>query len=177
MKLSRLAGALAVGGSILAGCAAPRPIPRDEGIIPPSTAPADRYGIAPPVPRDADIDDFPRSAEEISGPAVVSLLNQANGQRRGGRPEQAVAVLERAVRIEPRNPFVWQALAAAHLENDRPEPAETAAQKSNSLARGNPFIEVENWRLIAQARAARGDNGGARVAQQRASELERALDD
>lgn len=114
---------------------------------------------------------LPQTAESASGPAVVSLLKQARSERAAQRPDQAQAALERAVRIEPRNPFIWQALAALHVEQQRSELAESTAQKSNSLARGNPYVEWENWRLIAEARTLRGDTVGAEAAQDRADTL------
>ena len=77
---------------------------------------------------------LPRNAEEISGQAVMSLLNQARVERDSGRPELAMAALERAQRIEPRNPFIWQQLAATHLAQSRLLEAENMAQRSNSLA-------------------------------------------
>ncbi len=119
---------------------------------------------------------LPRNAEEISGPAVLSLLNQARGDLDRGRTEQAAAALERAQRIEPRNPFIWQQLAATHLAQSRLLEAENMAQRSNSLARGNPYIEIENWRTIAAARRARGDTAGAEEAEARMAQMQKALD-
>ena len=118
---------------------------------------------------------FPQTPEELSGPAVLSLIQQARSERAAQRPDQASAALERALRIEPRNPFIWQALASLHVEQNRPELAENTAQKSNSLARGNPHVEWENWRLIAEARKLRGDTAGAETAQDRADDLRRRL--
>jgi tetratricopeptide (TPR) repeat protein len=120
---------------------------------------------------------YARSAEEVSGPAVINLLNRARGDLAAGRAEQAVASLETALRIEKRNPFIWQQLAAAHLQRLQPEDAEIVAQRSNSFARGNPYIEVENWRLIAAARRARGDRAGAEEARERVAELQDRIED
>lgn len=119
---------------------------------------------------------LPRSAEEISGPAVLSLLNQARDRLGQGHAEQAVAALERAQRIEPRNPFVWQQLASTHLAQSRLAEAESMAQRSNSLARGNPYIEIENWRTIGLARQALGDMAGAEEAAARITQMQETLD-
>lgn len=118
---------------------------------------------------------FPRSPEAVSGPAVLRLLNQARGELMAGRPEQAVAALETALDIEPRNPYVWQQLASTHLAQHQADQAEHKAQRSNSFARGNPWIEVENWRLIAAARQERGDLAGARLARERMTEIQGSL--
>lgn len=152
------------------GTAPVRPPPTviaKPGVVLPQKAPTPDV-VAPTT---APVLQVPQTAEAASGPAVVSLLKQARSEREAQRPDQAQAVLERALSIEPRNPFVWQALASLHVEQQRPELAESTAQKSNSLARGNPFVEWENWRLIAEARRQRGDTAGAETAQDRADDL------
>lgn len=120
---------------------------------------------------------YARSAEEVSGPAVINLLNQARSDLAAGRPEQAVASLETALTIERRNPFIWQQLARAHLQRRQLEDAEIVAQRSNGFARGNPYIEIENWRTIAAARGARGDRVGAEQAREKVTELQDRLED
>lgn len=135
----------------------------------------DTPGESAPLPP-GQLAMYPRSAADLgTGPAVLSLLSQAQGDLSAGRPEQAQAALERALRIESRNPFIWQALAQVSLLQDQPEQAETNAQKSLSYARGNPFIEVDSWKLIASARSRRGDAAGAEQAQGRAESLQRSL--
>ena len=113
----------------------------------------------------------PRTAEEISGPAVQSLIAQA----RLSQPEAAIAQLERAQRIEPRNPFVWQMLATANLALKHMDEAESCAQKSNSLAHGNPYVEVENYKVIAETRRAAGDVQSSMQAEARVDGLNRLL--
>jgi tetratricopeptide (TPR) repeat protein len=120
---------------------------------------------------------YARSAEEVSGPAVINLLNRARSDLSAGRVEQAVASLETALQIEKRNPFVWQQLARAHLQRHAPEDAEIVAQRSNGFARGNPYIEIENWRLIGQARNALGDRAGAEQARAKVTELQDRIGD
>jgi tetratricopeptide (TPR) repeat protein len=129
--------------------------------------PGDAY---PPVPEEIP-PNVPRRAEEVSGPAVQSLIAQA----RLSQPEQAIAPLERAQRIEPKNPFVWQMLATSHLALGRMQEAENCAQKSNSLARGNPYIEIENWKVISATRQSAGDVQSALQAQARVDDLSRLL--
>lgn len=124
-----------------------------------------------------DPGSYPRSAAEASSPTVLALLDQARVETQAGRGDHAVAKLENALRIESRNPFVWQQLALAHLQQQRFDQAETVAQRSNSLARGNPYVEIENWRLIAAARQARGDTAGAKAAEEKVTELQARLDD
>jgi len=138
----------------------PQPVPVEPSVIPMP---------APPPP------DAPRSAEAISGQAVSSLVKQARAQRAAGQPQQAQALLERAQRIEPRNYFVWSALAQSHLDQKNFDQAESLAQKSNSLARGNVYVELENWKTIRASRAARGDAAGVQRAQERIDAIQQAL--
>lgn len=169
MNLLRISALLAV--AVLAACTStgdtrdPSPPPEAGG-----TAPADSY----PYRKSTGV--LPRQPEEVSGPAVLSLLSQARGDLEGGRPELAASALERAQRIEPRNPFIWQQLAAAHLRQNRLLETENMAQRSNSLARGNPYIEIENWRMIAAARRGRGDRAGADEAEARIVRMQETLD-
>jgi len=71
---------------------------------------------------------------------------------------------ERALRIEPRNPRLWQELARVRLKQGDYAQAESVAARSSSWAGGDNRLRAENWRLIAQAREARGDAEGARAA-------------
>lgn len=111
---------------------------------------------------------YPTSLDAVSGPAVVSLVEQANGAAQQDRYQTATAVLERALRIEPRNAFVWARLAEMHLKAGDLQQAAATADRANSLARGNPYLEVRNWRTIAEARRAQGDHAGAQAASQKA---------
>lgn len=159
------------------------PVMGQPGVNPGASAPVGQPvpdpGIEPGTPIDASgqavvmrpIPDYPRSAEAISGPAVVSLIKQARAHRDAGRPDQAAAALERAQRIEPRNYFVWSALGQTYLAQKNFAQAESVALKSNVLSRGNVWVELENWRTIAAAREARGDAVGALQAQARVDEL------
>ncbi|HZP13369.1 MAG TPA: tetratricopeptide repeat protein [Nevskiaceae bacterium] len=128
----------------------------------------------PPAPKSIP-PDAARSAEDISGPAVQSLMGDARTALSANHPDQALPLLERALRIEPRNPFVLQMLAKTHLALGHPEDAEGFAEKSNSVAHSNPYVQVENWKVIAQTRQAAGDASGAERAQSRVDELTRLL--
>ena len=116
--------------------------------------------------------NVPKSAEEISKPPVLALIRQARQARSSGRPDQAQANLERALRIDQRDYFAWSALAATYLDQKNYEQAISVAQKSNSLARGNIYVELDNYRVMQLAREALGDPGGALQAQARADEIQ-----
>jgi Tfp pilus assembly protein PilF len=150
-----------------------------------STAPPARY--PPPVveqdgaaPEEAARPVAPGSSQPqpvppavtTSSPAVVALLGQAENQANNGDLGAAAASLERAIRIEPRNPLLWYHLATVRLAQQEAGQAEQLAAKSNSLAAGNRVQQSRNWRLIARARQALGDTAGAGAAERRARELE-----
>jgi predicted Zn-dependent protease len=103
-----------------------------------------------------------------SNPAVLSLLVQADTQTAAGQLSSASASLERALRIEPRNPALWQALARVRLEEGKYQQAENLAAKSNTLAGDHRHLWTENWRVIGQARSHQGDYQGAKEAFDRA---------
>lgn len=112
---------------------------------------------------------YPRNLQDSgASPAAVTLVRQAQEARSAGHADQALALLERALRIEPRNPFIWQVLASTQMDLKAFDQAESAARKSNSVARGNPYAELGNWKLIATARQAGGDSAGAFAAQSQA---------
>jgi len=153
-------------------------------VLPPGSTPppkasdhggAAEPGVEPVEGGGAPFPVYPSSAEEISGAAVTSLMRQARAALDAGQPAQAAAPLERALRIEPRNYFVWSLLGKSYLAQKNYSQADNIANKSNALARGNIYVEIENWTTIAAARAAMGDAAGADVAQQRVSALQQRL--
>jgi Tfp pilus assembly protein PilF len=101
---------------------------------------------------------------------VVALIDRAGDEQRAGRSDLAAASLERALRIEPGNARIWHRLAAVRLDQQQWARAETLAGKSNQLAAGDTALRAANWRIIAAARAARGDAAGARAARERAAQ-------
>ena len=137
---SKTVAALAVFVSACAG--APRPEP----------------GPPPPSP-------YPSSAPlHAESPAIASLMDGARTDYAAGRLANAAASLERALRIEPRNPRLWQELSRVRLLQRDYVQAESCAARSNSWAGSDDALRADNWRLIAQAREARGDSDGAKAA-------------
>jgi cytochrome c-type biogenesis protein CcmH/NrfG len=103
--------------------------------------------------------------------AVIALLSKAKNQSAAGRMDAAGANLERALRIEPRNPVLWHELARVRLEQGQYRQAENMAAKSNMLAGTNRYQRAKNWRIIGEARSRRGDLQGAREAFEKAEQL------
>jgi len=135
--------------ALLAGCSA----------VPPKSATTPDPGSAP------------ASAPARESVAVAGLMEGARADAGSGRLANAAASLERALRIEPRNPRLWQELARVRLKQGEYAQAESTATRSSSWAGGDNSLRAENWRLIAEARTARGDAEGARVALERSKQL------
>lgn len=143
----------------------PSPYPPPPPTQPAPTQPTPPEITRPPVPQSPPP---PRTAGQVSGPAVMALMSRAGERVESGDLDSAAATLERALDLEPRNPFIYQRLSAVRLEQGQASQSETLARKSNSLAGDNPYIKADNWRIIAQARSIQGDSVGTSSAKSRA---------
>ena len=85
-----------------------------------------RAGSGTPLPR------RPPPAPRTS--AIAGLMDSARADAAAGRLANAAASLERALRIEPRNPRLWQELARVRLKQGDYAQAESLAARSNSWA-------------------------------------------
>ena len=163
----RLGNIAAIATILLAtGCAALPPL------SPPWTPPAPSPRPAPLPSQEPEF--LPPSAPPaVLAPsennAVVALLQKSQSQSSAGQLDAASASLERALRIEPRNPVLWQKLARVRLEQKDYQQAENLAAKSNALAGKDRRLRSENWRIIGEARSKRGDRAGAKAAFERAA--------
>jgi Tfp pilus assembly protein PilF len=117
--------------AVLAGCAAPPPSePQPEE--------------PPPV--------VVQPKESI---AIACLMETARADAASGNLTAAAASLERALRIEPRNPRLWHELARMRLRQGQFAQAESMAARSNSWAGSDSALRAANESLIAEARARR----------------------
>jgi tetratricopeptide (TPR) repeat protein len=96
-----------------------------------------------------------------TGRAVASLLAKAEQREQQAQWEGAAALLERALRIEPRNARLWHRLAKVRLQQGRYDMAESLAQKSNALAKDDEELKRRNAELIDTARNLSAGNGKA----------------
>jgi predicted Zn-dependent protease len=158
---------------LLAGCASvpaqPPATSSVPGAIPqeaiPQGAPQSAAGvIVEPVPKPV-----------MSGnPAVIALLDRAQLDTGAGKREAAGASLERGLRIEPRNAWLWHELAQLRLTQGQYAQAISLAQKSISFAGRERRVLALDWRVIGNARVAQGNAAGAEQAFKLATELEQA---
>src|SRR6056297_26995 len=69
-----------------------------------------------------------------SAEAVRELVASSRASRAGGDYSRALADIERAIRIEPRNPYLWLELGETHLIRNDPRQAAATARKAMSVA-------------------------------------------
>lgn len=106
-----------------------------------------------------------------SSNVVVALLSDADISYQQGNFDESVATIERALRIEPRNPLLLYKLALIRLQQGQPELAENLAKKSELLAEGNAQLKKKNWLLIAEAREQQDNEQGAKAARKKAQQF------
>lgn len=167
---SRRPLAVVVGILALAACqtylpppSTPRPS-TPPGQVPPSPSKPAPQPETPP-PSSPHVKKFRLSA------ASSSLVTQARKQSVGGDSVAAAATLERALRIEPRNPLLWIELGRLRLNEHNAAQADSLGRKALALATGDPSAQAAAWSLIAQSLRARGRNQEAAEADERASAL------
>ena len=98
--------------------------------------------------------------ETESSPAIVALLEEANQAESEGDTASQIAILERAVRIEAKNAYLWNRLARANMRNGKWQQVLNMARRSNSLAGGNHQLQLDNWNLILQVKEKVNDKQG-----------------
>lgn len=114
----------------------------------------------------------PRIGEKLftqsAPPAVAALESDIESKFHARSYGDAAAQIDRALRIQPKNPELWHVLAEIRLRQNQPALAEDLAKKSNSLAKTNLDLVKSNWRIIADARRQQGDGAGAQDALEKA---------
>ncbi|MEN1727500.1 MAG: tetratricopeptide repeat protein [Pseudomonadota bacterium] len=95
----------------------------------------------------------------LRNPAVNELSDAALAAEQQGDLDQATLLLERALRIEPRDPELLQHMAELRLERGEWEQAESFASRSFDVGPRVGEICQRNWRTIAlsQERLSRFD--------------------
>ncbi len=92
----------------------------------PRPAPTEQAPPAAPVPEPvapAIRPDSPTVSTARSLPAAVALRDQAASATEASNYSRAIGLLERAIRVSPRDPATYQALAENHLALNQPAQA------------------------------------------------------
>src|SRR5262245_8439895 len=98
----------------------------------------------------------PSPAPKTENVAIAGLMDSARNDAASGKLGSAAATLERALRIEPRNPRLWHELAKIRYRQADYTQAESLAARSNTYAGTDADLRSANQKLIADARSARG---------------------
>jgi len=161
--------AVLTAGLLLGGCAGPAPAPGPG----PGQAPAPGPGagdnevnsrVRDPARRDSEgVQVFP-----LQNPAVKELLADAGAAESNGDFGQASALLERALRIQPRDPEILQTLAEVQIHLKDYEQALSFATRSYDLGPRVGEICSRNWHTISVCREHLGDHDGSAEAAEKA---------
>lgn len=138
---------------------------RADPLSPPVETPA---AVTAPTPTAAEV--MPAYATEEArvpagtSPAVVALLTDADRSRSAGDLDAAVMAMERALRIDSRNPTLTYKLAQLRIKQNKPQLAEELAGKAALLAGSDLDLKRKSWMLIAEARRMQQNLQGAKEA-------------
>ncbi|MEE8495502.1 MAG: tetratricopeptide repeat protein, partial [Xanthomonadales bacterium] len=97
----------------------------------------------------------------LQNPAVRELLADAGNAETTGDFAQAVVLLERALRIQPRDPEILQQMAEVQLQKQDYKQALNFAVRSYDIGSRVGEICDRNWRTISVAREHLGDRDGS----------------
>ena len=103
-------------------------------------------------PAAVDMPAAPAPGRISANPAVIALLDDTDLRLSQGNTEGALSAVERALRLEPKNPWLWRRLALLRLRQGQWRQAIALAEKSNSLSTRHPEIRSANAELIKRAR-------------------------
>jgi predicted Zn-dependent protease len=148
---------------LITGCTtAPAPAPESPGMETGETVP----GNPSSEPADPAVTGTPEASPSTPtrpspDEATLALLNQSDRAAASGAIDQALAYVERAVRIDPRRADLWTRLAQLELANEDPDTAIRYARKALSLAGSRVDWSRDAWLVIADAKEALGESAEA----------------
>lgn len=102
-------------------------------------------------------------------PAIVGLLATAEQATAIGQHERAMAILERGLKMAPRDHQLWYRLARARFLNGDYQQALSFAKRALSLTSSGGGQKSAVWRLVADIERARGNHSAAAQARERAN--------
>lgn len=149
----------------LAACTVSPPVSTPVPQPQPESVPQSGPVLPPPEP--APLPQAP-TARPVN-PALQSLVAQAEQRQRQGDAATAASLLERAIRIAPRDPAGYEALSQLRWQQGRLQEAEQLALRALALPQLTAEENQRLWQRVADCRQARGDETGAETARQRAA--------
>jgi tetratricopeptide (TPR) repeat protein len=150
-------GTVVLGVTLLAACASQPP------------APVEDRSVAEQVRAPAPAAEDPRGLQvyPLRNPAVTELTEAARSAEAENDLDRATILLERALRIEPRDPELLQYMAEVQLDKGEWSQAENYASRSFDVGPRVGELCQRNWRTMALARERQGRDDAARQARDR----------
>ncbi len=139
-------------------------------LAPRGPAPVEEREVDSRVRNPASADSAGVQVRPLQNPAVQELTRGALAAEAAGDLTGAAVLLERALRIEPRDPEILQYLAEIKLQQQDWQQAMNFATRSYDIGPRVGEICSRNWRTIGVARQHLGDAGGSREAERRAGQ-------
>lgn len=96
----------------------------------------------------------PASTPNNPATPTATLLVAVDAAIAAGELERAAALCERALRISPRDAYLWYRLASIHMQQQRYADAEGVARRALSFARSDAQLSQSINNLLQQAQAA-----------------------
>lgn len=155
---------------LLAACAGPAPAPAPQPQAAPAPEPDGRADVQERVREPARQQSAGVQVYPLQNVAVKSLLQDASRAEAQGNYDEAVVALERAMRIQPSDPEILQAMAEVQLQKKDYEQALNFAIRSYDSGSRVGEICARNWNTISVARERLGDAMGSAQATQRAGQ-------
>jgi len=150
---------------LLGGCASTAPGPGSGPVTPGESGDNEvNSRVRDPARRDSEgVQVFP-----LQNPAVKELLADAGTAEANGDFGQAATLLERALRIQPRDPEILQSMAEVQLQVGDYGQALSFATRSYDLGPRVGEICSRNWHTISVSREHLGDHEGSHDAASKA---------
>lgn len=118
----------------------PLPAPGRAPPVQPSSPGASQPGAPAP--------SAPSRPRSDASSATRELLAQSRAARTAGNYPQATAVVERALRLAPNDPYLWLELGEIALAMGDTKQAATLARKAQSLASDDRAVTAQAERLL-----------------------------
>ena len=104
----------------------------------------------------------------LKNPAALELAAQAADAEQQGQHDQAAVLLERALRIQPRDPELLQQMAEVQLQRGQFQQALAFATRSHDVGPRVGELCARNWRTMGLAHERLGQASASRKAEDRA---------
>ncbi len=135
------------------------------------TVPSDDAGIEQAIPVNPMVVPPITEKRRSENPAVVALLAEAKQADNRGDISSAIAQVERALRIDSRNPAAYYQMASYRLKDGKAAEAIQLANKALHFEPDSSTLVVKLWELVALCHEAMGNPDAALRARKKAESL------